>query len=115
MNEIYSVNKKENYTLFEVLVPDLTGSLTVSLKSELLMTVGNGEKNIIIDLNQVNECDSDGIRALLIADRLCKNSKGRLIITGVQPTVDKQIINSQLEDTLTLARSRKQAEIMIQN
>ncbi len=99
----FSIENKENYTLVKVLVEKLDTHIAPALKSELVLVSGNGEKNIILDLNSCRYCDSSGLSAILVANRLCKNANGTFVLTGLQPAVERLITISQLDTVLNIS------------
>jgi len=99
----FSIENKENYTLVKVLVEKLDTHIAPALKSELVLVSGNGEKNIIFDLNSCRYCDSSGLSAILVANRLCKNANGTFVLTGLQPAVERLITISQLDTVLNIS------------
>lgn len=107
------LEKKENYTLIRPKVEKLDSNVAPHLKSELVILNSSGVKNIIIDLTEVRYCDSSGLSAILVANRLCRNSKGNFVLTGVQEAVKKLITISQLDTILTITASSKDATDMM--
>lgn len=101
----FEVVKKDNYTLISVLVEKLDTHIAPAIKSELVLIAGNGEKNIIIDLSKARYCDSSGLSAILVANRLCKNAKGIFVLTGLQTAVERLISISQLDTVLNITEN----------
>ena len=56
----FKIEKLENFTLIQVLEEKLDTHIAPTLKSELVLISGNGEKNIILDLSKCRYCDSSG-------------------------------------------------------
>ena len=110
----FNIEKHDNYTLIQVLSEKLDTNVAPSLKSELVLISGKGEKNIILDLNQVKYCDSNGLSAILVANRLCKNSSGTFVLTGLNDAVDRLITISQLDTVLNIAYSNGEAQEIIE-
>jgi anti-sigma B factor antagonist len=106
----FKVTKNDNYTQIEVLVDKLDSHIAPSLKSELVLISGNKEKNIILDLSNCRYCDSSGLSAILVANRLCKNASGIFVLTGLQPAVERLITISQLDTVLNIAGSIEKAQ-----
>ena len=79
----FKIDKFENHTLIKVLEEKLDTHIAPTLKSELVLVSGNGEKNIILDLGNCRYCDSSGLSAILVANRLCKNANGTFVLTGL--------------------------------
>jgi len=110
MEKKYDVIKKDNHTVIQVLAKKLDTSIAPSFKSELVMIAGNGEKNMIIDLSNTEYCDSSGLSSILVANRLCKNSKGKFILSGLQNAVERLITISQLDSVLDIEDNLENAE-----
>jgi anti-sigma B factor antagonist len=106
---IFSIDKKDNYTVLKVNAEKLDSTISPNLKSELVVLNSEGVKNIILDLSGTRYCDSSGLSAILVANRLCKNSNGSLILFGIQETVGKLISISQLDSILTITPSLEDA------
>jgi anti-anti-sigma factor len=100
MNEPFSVEKNDRYTLIRVQAEKLDSTVSPALKSELVVLNSDGVRNIIIDMTQSRYCDSSGLSAILVANRLCKNANGTFVICGLQEAVRKLISISQLDSIL---------------
>ena len=109
----FNIQKKKDHTLIKVLVEKLDTHIAPTLKSELVLISGNGEKNIILDLSQCRYCDSSGLSAILVANRLCKNANGTFVLTGLTEAVERLITISQLDTVLNITESLEEAENMI--
>jgi anti-sigma B factor antagonist len=109
----FKIEKKDKYTEIQVMVDKLDTHIAPSLKSELVLIAGNGEKNIILDLSNARYCDSSGLSAILVANRLCKNANGVFILSGLQTAVERLITISQLDTVLNIADDMVQAEEML--
>lgn len=112
-NNKFDIEKKEFYTLITLKTDKLDAVLAPILKSELVLVASNGEKNIIMDLGEVRYCDSSGLSTILVANRLCKNASGTLVICKLQNTVLRLISISQLDSVLNIADSIEEAEKII--
>ncbi len=111
----FQIEKFENYTLIKVLEEKLDTHIAPTLKSELVLVSGNGEKNIILDLSNCRYCDSSGLSAILVANRLCKNSNGTFVLTGLNDAVERLITISQLDTVLNITGTIDEAQKMIKN
>lgn len=109
----FKIEKRDDYTLIQVLDEKLDTHIAPNLKSELVLISGNGEKNIILDLSNSRYCDSSGLSAILVANRLCKNAKGTFVLTGLNEAVERLITISQLDTVLNLVGSVDEAVKMI--
>lgn len=72
------------------------------LKSVCTFENKNGNNKIILDLSLTKFCDSSGLSAILVANRLCKDTNGKFAIVGVQPIVLKMIEIAQLDSVFSL-------------
>jgi anti-anti-sigma factor len=109
----FQIIKKDFYTLIKINDDKLDTFLAPALKSELVLLASSMEKNIIMDLSNVKYCDSSGLSAILVANRLCKNADGIFILTGLQPTVERLISISQLDSVLNIADTLEEAEQLV--
>ncbi|MBI4944941.1 MAG: STAS domain-containing protein [Bacteroidetes bacterium] len=101
----FKTQRKDKYTLVKTSVEKLDTTVAPSLKTELVSLSTEGVKNIIIDLASTRYCDSSGLSAILVANRICKNAGGYLIITGLQEPVRNLISISQLDSILNIANT----------
>lgn len=112
----FKTEKKDNYALVTLEVEKLDGIVSPSLKSELVMVNADGFGNVIIDLSTARYCDSSGLSAILVGNRLCKNAGGSFIICGLQDPVMKLIQISKLDSILTITPTVSEAEnVMLDN
>ncbi len=105
----FKIEKFDNYTQIEVVIDKLDTHIAPSLKSELVLIAGNGEKNIILDLSNCRYCDSSGLSAILVANRLCKNANGVFVLSGLQTAVERLITISQLDTVLNITKTVEEA------
>ena len=76
----------------------------------MVLISGNGEKNIILDLIKCKYCDSSGLSAILVANRLCKNANGTFVLSGLNEAVERLITISQLDSVLNISETVDEAE-----
>ncbi len=109
----FNIENRNNSTLIQVQTQKLDTHIAPALKSELVLISGKGEKNIILDLGKCEYCDSSGLSAILVANRLCKNAGGTFVLCGLNEAVERLITISQLDTVLTIADTVEEAEKMI--
>ncbi|MGZ3867401.1 MAG: STAS domain-containing protein [Bacteroidia bacterium] len=105
----FTVDKRENYALIEIQAEKLDSNIAPNLKSELVVLNAEGVKNIILNLNNTRYCDSSGLSSILVANRLCKNAQGKLVLCNLQDGVKKLIAISQLDSILSVATNLEEA------
>jgi len=111
----YKVDKKENYVVVSTTSNKLNTTNAPDLKSEFVLLTNDGSKNIILDLNSCEYCDSSGLSAILVANRLCEQLEGNFVITGLQPEVESLIRISLLDTILTIKESLDEAEAYMES
>lgn len=105
----YTSDKQDKYTLIKLNEEKLDTKIAPSLKSEFVLLNTEGIKNIILDLSDTRYTDSSGLSAILVANRLCKNSGGIFLLSGLQAPVKKLISISQLDSVLNIVPSTQEA------
>ncbi len=93
----FTIEDKGKYTLVKSNVDKLDTTCAPEMKSELVYLNKTGVRNVIIDLASTRYCDSSGLSALLVANRLCKSVGGTLVVCSLQEPVMKLVQISQLE------------------
>lgn len=105
----FIITQEEGLAIVKTNVERLNATNAPDLKAELVAINKNNINNIIIDLSKTKYCDSSGLSAILVANRLCKDTNGRFVISGLQPNVLKMIQIAQLDRVLTIEEDVKQA------
>ncbi|MBX2971989.1 MAG: STAS domain-containing protein [Flavobacteriales bacterium] len=105
----FTIEDKGRYTLVTSNVDKLDTTCAPELKSELVYLNKTSVRNVIIDLTATRYCDSSGLSALLVANRLCKSVNGTLVVCGLQEPVQKLVQISQLESVLSITPTPAEA------
>lgn len=105
----FEIDEQEKFTVIRAKVSKLDSHVAPELKSHLVVLNGKGVKSIIIDLSDSKYCDSSGLSAVLVANRLCRNNAGTFVLTGLQDAVRKLITISQLDTVLTITPTYQEA------
>ena len=79
------------------------------LKAELVQLGKSGHLNIVLDLTESRYCDSSGLSAVLVGNRLCRDENGTFVLCGLQPTVEKLVQISQLDRVLNITPTVNEA------
>lgn len=98
----FTLDKTEKYVVVKLHEQKLNTLIAAELKSELLLLNTQGYNNIILDLSESLYCDSSGLSAILVGNRLCRNSNGAFVITNLSDTVKKLVQISQLDQVLNI-------------
>ena len=106
----FKISSNNNYSTIVSEVEKLNGLNAPELKTTILALNKDNVNNLIIDLSKTSYCNSSGLSAILSANRLCKNSNGKFILTGLQPNVKKMIEIAQLHRVLNITETLEGAE-----
>jgi anti-anti-sigma factor len=109
----FNTAKNDKFTLIELKVDKLDNTISPLLKSQLVVLNAEGVKNIIINMQDTKYCDSSGLSAILVANRLCKNSGGVFVLSNIQEPIKKLIAISQLDSILNITSTIKEAEELL--
>lgn len=105
----FTVTQENGTAIVQVNVDRLNASNASGLKAELVLLNKNSINNIVIDMAKTKYCDSSGLSAILVANRLCKDTNGMFILCGLQTNVAKMIQIAQLDKVLNITPSRTDA------
>ncbi|GAA4133972.1 hypothetical protein GCM10022216_06500 [Sphingobacterium kyonggiense] len=109
----FTVDKYDRYVVIEPLQQKLDGDAAASLKGEFMLRNTGGQRNIVLDMNQVLETDEHGIRTGLLARRLCKSLGGLFIITNLNDGVKSYINSLGLDKYLIITSNVEKAKDLI--
>jgi anti-sigma B factor antagonist len=96
---VFKLNEKRLDTNISGL---LKGEFTVLLKVE-------GVNKLIIDLSEVESCDSSGLSAILVANRILSSNNGKIRISSPSEKVFSLIKITQLDRVLPVTENVQQA------
>lgn len=105
----FIVKQENNTAVIKINVEKLNAANASELKAELVLLNKNNVNKIIIDLSKTKYCDSSGLSALLVANRLCKDTNGKFALCGLQVNVEKLIAIAQLDRVLTITKTESEA------
>ena len=109
----FESQENDKYSAIQSNVDKLDANNSSELKALFLLTNKKSINTIVLDLGQTKYCDSSGLSAILIGNRLCKDSGGMLIIANLQPNVKKLIEISQLQTVLNIVKDKSEAQKLI--
>ncbi len=107
----FETKKNGVATILKVHERKLDAAISPELKGEFLVICKPKLKELIIDLSEVEFCDSSGLSALLIAERKMRENGGVVKLVGIQKKVLSLIKISHLDRAFqmydTLAKATK--------
>lgn len=105
----FEIENKDKVVIVKTKVEKLDAIHAPELKSEMVMMNKNGTKNMILDMSETRYCDSSGLSAVLVANRLCRENNGTFVLCGLQDSVEKLINISQLNSVLKITPTVNEA------
>jgi anti-anti-sigma factor len=105
----FIINQKDLTAIVKTNVEKLNATNASDLKGELAVLNKKSINNIVIDMSKTKYCDSSGLSAILLANRLCKDTNGKFILCGLQTNVQKLIEIAQLDRVLSITKDEEEA------
>ncbi len=93
----FDIQKDGAETILTVKERKIDSSVSPELKGEFLLLCKPKVETLVVDLGQVEFCDSSGLSALLIADRKMKEHGGRVRLVNVHQKVMSLLKISMLD------------------
>lgn len=93
---------KDGIAIIKSTVEKLDALHAPELKAELVQIAKDGHVHMVLDLSESRYCDSSGLSAVLVGNRLCRDNEGVFVLSGLQPAVEKLVSISQLDRVLTI-------------
>jgi len=106
----FTTTKHDRFTLVNIEIEKLGGVISPELKAHFVELNNQGEKNIILKMDSARYCDSSGLSAILVGNRLCKNSNGTFVICELTDMVMKLVNISQLNTVLNITPTFQEAQ-----
>ena len=97
-------------TVFKLNEKRLDTSISGLLKGEFTMILKvEGVNKLIIDLSEVESCDSSGLSAILVANRIVSSGEGQIRLAAPSEKVHTLIKITQLDRVLPVSESVESA------
>jgi len=107
----FDVTKNGTTAVLTIKERKLDVSISPELKGEFILLCRPQLKSLIVDLSEVEFCDSSGLSALLIAERQMRQNGGQVKLVGVHKKVLSMLKISQLDKVFqlydTVAKAQK--------
>jgi anti-anti-sigma factor len=99
----YEIKKVDDITVFKLNEKRLDTNISGLVKGEftLLLKV-EGASKLIIDMSEVENCDSSGLSAILVANRILNTTGGSMRIAAPSEKVSSLIRITQLDRVLSV-------------
>ena len=102
----FEIKRKDNITIFKLNEKRLDTNISGLLKGEftLLLKV-EGANKFILDLSDVESCDSSGLSAILVANRILNINEGHMRLAAPSEKVYSLIQITQLDRVLPVCNT----------
>jgi anti-anti-sigma factor len=98
----FEVKSQGAATVFKLKDKKLDATISPELKGEFLILCSGQTKQLILDMSNVEFCDSSGLSALLIAERKMRELGGIVKLAGVHKKVLSLIKISHLDRAFSI-------------
>lgn len=105
----FTVKHKSGYSIVTSNVVKIDGTVYEELKNIFTEQAKDGNNSIIFDISKTSYCDSSGLSAIVVGNKLCKKAKRYFIICGVRDIVQRIFDISQIQSILTITPSLNDA------
>ena len=106
----FEVKKDDDITIFKLNEQRLDTNISGLLKGEFTMLLKvEGAKKFILDLSSVESCDSSGLSAILVANRILNSTNGQMRIASPSEKVYNLIKITQLDSFLPVCATVEDA------
>ena len=106
----FEIKKIDDITIFKLNEVRLDTNISGLVKGEftLLLKV-EGVSKLVVDLSEVESCDSSGLSSLLVANRILNSTGGKMRIAAPSEKVYSLIKITQLERVLPVSKTVDEA------
>ena len=96
-------------TIFKLNESRFNSTISGLVKAEFTIVLSEDVNKLVVDMSQVEYCDSSGLSALLLAFRILQAEEGEIKIAAPQKSVRTLIEISQLDKILPIYSSVEEA------
>jgi anti-anti-sigma factor len=112
----FEVKRVGDITIFKLNEKRLDSTISGMVKGEFTILLHADEiKKLIIDLSEVENCDSSGLSALLLAYRVLSVNQGYIRLASPSKSVSTLIHISQLDRVLPICNTVREAQQELEN
>lgn len=112
----FEIKKENGITVFKLNEKRFDTSISGLLKGEFTLLIKvEGVEKLILDLSEVESCDSSGLSAILVANRIITSSGGSMRLASPSEKVLTLIKITQLDRVLTVCSSVDEALADLKN
>ncbi|HOI30588.1 MAG TPA: STAS domain-containing protein [Melioribacteraceae bacterium] len=106
----FELRRSGDITVFKLNEKRFDASIAGFVKGEFTILMHTEEvKKLVIDLSEVEYCDSSGLSAILLAFRILQSNEGHIRLASPTKNVKTLIEISQLDRVLTICNTVNEA------
>lgn len=111
MNELinFELKTENDIAIFKLNESRFNSTIAGMVKAEFTITLSDEVNRLVVDMSEVEYCDSSGLSALLLAFRILQAEEGEIKIASPQKSVRTLIEISQLDKILPIYNSVEEA------
>ncbi|MDR3666865.1 MAG: STAS domain-containing protein [Ignavibacteriaceae bacterium] len=99
----------KDITIFKLNEKRLDTNISGLVKGELSLILKEGTNKLIVDLSEVETCDSSGLSAILVANRMVHSVGGKIRLAAPSEKVYSLIKITQLDRVLSVCETVNEA------
>lgn len=112
----FEIKHIDDITIFKLNERKMDTTISGVLKGEFtILSQAENIRKLIIDLQEVELCDSSGLSALLLAQRMIREKGGAIRLINVNDKIQNLIKISFLENVLPICGSQQSAIEELEN
>lgn len=106
----FELKKENDIAIFKINESRLDASIAGILKGEFTILLQTEDvKKLVLDLSEIEYCDSSGLSSILLAFRIIQSNEGHIRIASPSKNVKSLIEISQLDRVLPISNNVKEA------
>jgi|SRR5690606_1083171 len=109
----FTIDRHERYVVLKPHEKVLDGNAAPQVKSEFVRINTDGQRNIVLDLSEVEDVDPSGLRSALMAHRMCKAMGGVFILVAPNDKITHLIDICHLGEVLISVPTIQEAEDIV--
>ncbi len=98
----FETENHRGFTLLKVNIEKLDTQVSPQLKAEFLVICRAPVKKLVVDMSAVKSCDSSGLSALLVAERMMRELKGEVHLVVPNQDVRNLFRITQLDKVFSM-------------
>ncbi len=98
----FETEVRKGHTVLRLNLEKLDTQVSPQLKAEFLVICRAPLKKLVVDMSEVKSCDSSGLSALLVAERMMRELKGEVHLVVPNPDVRNLFRITQLEKVFAI-------------